>query len=272
MHNLPKNFFSWGTQILHIVACPFFFMAFVLVYSPFGMDEALDMGRGLYSMNVVICTAIILVLMAAFRVSFHFMQHVSRFTWAYYVCWCMLEVLVISHFLSLYITLMLGEGTPFFSVQALVIGRLYAILVFPYLLLALSLNIAAHRMKERAMCMRPVEDDSLIRFVDEFKKLRLMIAHSAVLYIQAEENYVNIRYVDGDRVNNYVMRTSMRSLEDTVSRHGIVRCQRSYYVNPAHVRVLRRAENGLHVADLDIPGLPGIPVSRKYYEDLAKML
>lgn len=272
MHNLPQKFFTWGIQFLHMAVCPFFFMGFVLIYMPFGLGEKLDMGRGFFTLNLLICTCIILGVMAALRVALHFMERLGRFTWAHYVCWCLGEVFVCSLFVALYIALMLGDGTPYFSVLADALGILYGTLIFPYLILSLALNIGAHRTREREKNSRAADDDSLIRFVDEFKKLRLMIAHSAVLYIQAEENYVNIHYLDGDRVSNYVLRTSMRSLEETVSRHGIVRCQRSYYVNPAHVQVLRRAENGLHVADLDVPGQPGIPVSRKYYESLAKLL
>lgn len=272
MHNLHHNFFSWGTQFLHIAVCPAFFLGFVLIYMPFGLGEELDMGRGLFTLNLLITTCIILGLTAGLRVAFHFMGRVGRFTWAHYVCWCLGEVFIFCLFVALYITLMLHGATPYFSVLARVVCILYGILIFPYLILSLALNIGAHRIRERENSSRPADDDSLIRFVDEFKKLRLMIARSAVLYIQAEENYVNIHYLDGDRVNNYVLRTSMRSLEDTVARHGIVRCQRSYYVNPVHVQVLRRAENGIHVADLDVAGQPGIPVSRKYYEELAKSL
>ena len=272
MHNLPKNFFNWGTQFLHIAVCPFFFLGFILIYMPFGLGEKLDMGRGLFTLNLMISTTIILGLMAALRVALHYMGRLGRFTWAHYISWCLGEVFVFCLFVALYITLMLGDETPYFSVLAEVLGILYGTLIFPYLILSLALNIGAHRAREREKNNAPADDDSLIRFVDEFKKLRLMIAQSAVLYIQAEENYVNIHYLDGEKVNNYVLRTSMRSLEDTVSRHGIVRCQRSYYVNPVHVQVLRRAENGLHVADLDVPGQPGIPVSRKYYESLAKWL
>lgn len=43
---------------------------------------------------------------------------------------------------------------------------------------------------------KPVDEGSLIRFYDEYKKLRLVIANEAVVFVKSEENYVQIHYQD----------------------------------------------------------------------------
>jgi DNA-binding LytR/AlgR family response regulator len=111
-----------------------------------------------------------------------------------------------------------------------------------------------------------------MRFVDNAQKLKLMIASSAVLYIEADENYVHVRYMEGERVKDYPLRASMKSLEELVLKHGLLRCQRSYYINPQHIKVLRRDKEGMISAELDIPNQKSIPVSPKYYEAVAKGL
>ena len=78
--------------------------------------------------------------------------------------------------------------------------------------------------------------------------------------------------MDGDRVAIYSLRNSMKSLEPLMQKHGMVRCQRSYYINPQHVKVLRKEKEGVIMAELDMQGVSAIPVSPRYYDDLAKLL
>ena len=89
---------------------------------------------------------------------------------------------------------------------------------------------------------------------------------------EAEENYVSIHYMEGEKEKEYSLRQSMRGIEELMSKHGIVRCQRSYFVNPRHVTVLRKDKEGMIQAELDVNGSRPVPVSPKYYEDLNKML
>ena len=70
----------------------------------------------------------------------------------------------------------------------------------------------------------------------------------------------------------FELRATMSSLEEIANRYSFVRCQRSFYVNPAHVTVLRKEVGSLIFADLDTPGLPSIPVSKRYYDELSKLL
>ena len=115
-------------------------------------------------------------------------------------------------------------------------------------------------------------DDSLMRFTDSTQRVKLMIASSAVLYIKSEENYVRIRYMEGDHIREYALRASMKSLEELMQKHGLIRCQRSYYINPQHIKVLRRDKEGMITAELNNTQAPPIPVSPRYYEQLAKWL
>ena len=123
----------------------------------------------------------------------------------------------------------------------------------------------------RAYKLAPQEDD-LVRFADNTQRLKLVIAADAILYIKADENYVNICYTEGERIKEYALRNSMRAIEPLMQRVGIVRCQRSYFVKPRHVTVLRKDKEGVIVAELDTAQQKATPVSPRYYEDLNKLL
>ena len=240
MHTLPPIMFKMTTRVVYFLVCTSFFFLFLITYNPFHLDTVLDMEEGLYTFNVSIMTAIVFVVLAALGTAFHFLKNAGKVTWAHFILWCMGEVAILSMFISLYIFLMLGGEVQYFTVLLRCVGYCYLIFIFPYVILTLAYDISAMHIRE--------------------------------LYINADENYVNIFYQEGSRTKKYVLRCSMRSLEETAEKHGLVRSQRSYYLNPSHVTILRKDAGGQLIAELDVEGLPSIPVSKRYQDSLAKML
>jgi DNA-binding LytR/AlgR family response regulator len=140
-------------------------------------------------------------------------------------------------------------------------------LAIPYAILALSIRIYDfNNMKYEQ------ENTNRMRFYDVNHNLKFVVTADSILYIGAEENYINIYYTDNGRVRCYVLRSSMRSVDELCLSNGLVRCHRSFYVNPTHVRVLRKDKEGFVSAQLDVDDVRDIPVSKKFYNNLAEML
>ena len=112
----------------------------------------------------------------------------------------------------------------------------------------------------------------MIRFYDEYKKLRLVIARDALLFIKSEENYVHIFYLDQGKNKKFTLRSSMRALEETLNKHGLARCHRSYFINPAYIKIVHRNSSGIIVAELNQPNCDSIPISRKYQDIITKLI
>ena len=83
--------------------------------------------------------------------------------------------------------------------------------------------------------------------------------------IEAADNYVNICYMNMDKMVRYPLRNSMRAIEQICEANNIVRCHRSYYVNLRKVSALQKGPDGLF-AELEYAGAPHIPVSSTYSE------
>ena len=83
---------------------------------------------------------------------------------------------------------------------------------------------------------------------------------------------MNIFYTENGKLRTYVLRSSMKALEELCQDNGLVRCHRSFYVNPAHVKVLRKDKEGIVYAELDDKDVMHIPVTKRYYDNLAEML
>ncbi len=187
-------------------------------------------------------------------------------TWLAYSLWIFGEVLVASLFMALYVTLMYHGEYPYFDVVGLCLFFNLIVLSLPYVIISLSV------VASEANDVGEPSEGGLIRFHDNTQKLKLVVAADALMYVKAEENYVRIKYLENGVIKDYVLRNTMKSLEPLLQKYGLVRCQRSFFVNPKHVKVLRKDKQGVVVAELDINGADTIPVSPKYYDALERLL
>lgn len=264
--NIPEVLGRFWMQILHFLGIPVFFVAFSLVYTPFSLLDFMATGPMDGAFNLVMSGCILLIVLVGTRLALFFFWRSIRFNLDSYLLWCIAEILVSAMFLSLYFSLMHG-GEPYFLVLGKCLKFSFGILMFPYLILLFVGYSKEYRPREVQ-----AEDDSLVRFKDSSGKLKLAISPQSILFVEAEENYVHIHYLDGLRVKDFVLRSSMKSVEETVSACGIIRCHRSFLVNPQHISLLRKDKDLGVLVDFDAPSAKSIPVSRSYYDAVTRII
>lgn len=265
MTDLPAVFRKPTSQVIHALAIPLAFFAFVLIYRPFNLGEELLLGRFSFGVNLTLIACIIFGSMALMRVLFHLVR--ERISNPAYYFWCLLEITVAALFVALYVWLMRRCVEPYFVVVTHLYGWLFSVLLIPYVITGMALALVERYSQ-------PIEEPSQelkMRFYDERKNLKLVVTTASVLYIAAQENYVQVFYLEGERVRDYLVRASMRSIEELCAENGLKRCHRSFYLNPAHVKTLRREKEGVIVAELDVAGQE-VPVTKRYYDDLVAIL
>lgn len=266
MNNTAKNLYGGNAALIHAIVVPLFAFVFTILYKPFSIPSVLDMEGGSYSFNVTILLCIVFGVMTLSRLVLYLLRERVSKSGGFYAMWCLGEVVVASLFAALYLTLMLGGERGYFEVVGSTVGRLLGIVVFPYVILWLGFMLYAERNKEE------VDASSLIKFHDEYRKLRLVIAADAVVFLKSEENYVQIHYVENSKTKKFILRSSMRALEEQMSRHGLARCHRSYFINPDYIKMVRKEPSGVVVALLKEEGFEPIPISRKYQEEITRLL
>ena len=269
MKTIARTFYKMPVTVMFFLTVPLFYFLFVLAYKPFDMEVFLATGQGHYSLNLIVSTLIVLGVMVFSRMLLFLLRSVLDLNWSLYVLWCFGEAIVAGLFLSI----PMGIGwadRPYFTVMSLCILYMAGILVFPLSLLSMAVQL--HVLNKRADLAPAVDEKTLIRFYDEQKRLKLVVASDAVLYIEAEENYVHIVHLDNGKVKDFELRSSMRALEEVLQRHGLVRCHRSFFVNAAHVDLLKKDVNGYALAQLDQEKIKNIPVSKKYYDSIVSLL
>lgn len=265
MAKIPSSILSITSLLMHIIALPLFFLGFVLMYDSKWITAFIGSEQVMATtvFNTLMLTSILIGIMCASRIPMTVARKEVKLAWWQYISWCVFEISVFSAFAALYMAITLGCG--YFTALATCFRVSFSILPYPYLLFALFSAYIRPDKKEA-----PEED--LVRFADNTGRLKLVIAHDVILYIEAQENYISIHYMEGEKLKDYSLRQSMRGIEELMEKHGIIRCQRSYFVNPRHVKVLRRDKEGFIQAELDIANSRPVPVSPKYYAQLSQLL
>jgi len=268
MKQPPKNIFSpsafWG----HIIGIPLFALGLLLLFCPFAFKNY-DIAFGRYSFHAVMIFCIILGVLLATRLPMVFVSRNWMPTQRQYGFMCLFEELFASGFSALYLWLVTHRVEAYFMFFGYSIVYLAMAMVIPYLILYLHFTILD---KEEALdnAGRAVSGEK-VRFLDERGNVKLIVAQASILYIQSDENYLRIYYLDDGKVTHYLLRSSMKRVEDLCAKNGLVRCHRSYFVNKNRVEVLQK-EKDFTYAILDVPNTTRIPVSKNYYDQVLAML
>ena len=269
MKPISRVFYRMSSNILYFTIIPLFYFLFTLAYQPFETAEFLAAGKELFIDNLIFTSFILLGVMVVSRVLLYLLRNELDLNWPLYILWCLGEIVVAGLFWSILLGNEWGDAVPYLTVLYTGILSLLGIAIFPYAIITLSIQIYALSGGEQ---MAIEDEKTLIRFHDDQKRLKFIVSSPAILYIESEDNYVHIVHLDNGRVKDFTLRSSMRALEELLGKHGLVRCHRSYFVNPNHVEMVKKDVNGYALAELDRSGLQPVPVSRKYYETLSSLL
>lgn len=261
------------SQLKYALLIPAFFFLFIFIYTPFTFQQDFNLASRNWTFHLLMMTCIMVCVLAITRTVFYFLYKYIHFKWWHYVMWCFGEVLVISFFFALYTSLFhIHEDArmPYFTALPFCFKFTLLTLFFPYLV-SILLRIIANKGADIENATK-APDSPLVKLYDEHKRLKLTIDASAILYVAAESNYICIHYLENDREKTYMLRNSMKSFEEAASRYGIIRCHRSYFVNPRHIKLLSRSKEGLIYTEFTVDGVDKVPVSKMYYDALASSL
>jgi len=110
----------------------------------------------------------------------------------------------------------------------------------------------------------------LLHFSSDNGKDQVSVALDDLLYLESQDNYVAVTWVEGEARRASLIRSSLKRREESLGEPLLVRCHRSFIVNLGRVRGCRGNRHGLKltVEGADRP----VPVSRAYTETLLQKL
>ena len=114
------------------------------------------------------------------------------------------------------------------------------------------------------------QEKNIIQFKDEKDEVRFTIASEKVVYIESADNYCVIKYINNDKISDFVLRNSLKRLSSELENTSIQRCHRSYMINFEHIASLKR-DNSEISFEFDIPNIKEIPISKSYSEKIMEL-
>lgn len=161
-------------------------------------------------------------------------------------------------------------------VFAVYLGLPHLIYSILYIVLVLALPVFSiymgHNLIYALRCNEELSAVDKMRFYDNKGRLKIVLPVESVIYIKADDNDIRINYLDAEVPREIVIRNSMRAINELCQYHGLLRAHRSYFINPRHLTWLGRDDNDEVYAILDVPDMPHIPVTKRYFNRIVEKL
>jgi len=275
MHKIPDSYFKGNIMAIYILLIPMYAFFFLIGAKPFHLDTFMQITQGQLAFRAAIMASIELVVVLISRLVMLLVRSKHQLNYTGFIIWELMEGVAITMFCALFVWLMDKRTMLYVDLLPKMFLIVCSILVFPYIIAALLAEIKDkdNRIAKNMVTIEKYasgqigREDSTLPFMDEKKALKLAITANSVLYVEAADNYVNICYLNMDKMVRYPLRNSMRAIEQICEANNIVRCHRSYYVNLRKVSAIQKGPDGLF-AELEYAGAPHIPVSTTYSESV----
>lgn len=272
--DLNKHLPVYLTEKKNIVTTILFTAGFALLflnlYTPFGVAtwfEASKITLLLYASGVIL--AGVLVVAVSRILMYHHVKGGKKLLIWHYLAWVASEIASMALFFTLFEVVILKDQRPFTDLLGRSVQNTSLTLLLPYTFLWLW--FAWRDSKTRLSVIAGQPDLSgqrpMIHLRDEKGVLRMSLQHSDLLWVQASDNYVTVCYQAQGKLNRFMLRNTLRTLEEELKEEAIIRCHRSWLVNIGKVKLIRREKEGL-LLELESTPASSVPVSRTYMHDV----
>jgi hypothetical protein len=250
-----------GDRYLLILVVFVFSVIFLNIFQPFNIarwysDSGLIQFLRLSSYGFVIA---IVFLFTQFPLRKIF--KINDFTIKSYLLWLVIEIALIN---LVYIFL---YGNPIGNfVNDLGFSLKYTLLSIwlPYsfaILIVYYKNQREEIASLKSNANKPTEKRSII-FKDENDKIKFSVLSKDLLLLESTDNYVSVFYIIDNKVQRKLLRNSLKNMEGMLKENAVIRCHRSFMVNPANVEFMQKEGKKLKIKLRHFDKT--IPVSEKY--------
>lgn len=271
---IPDHIVKRGNIVRLVIFTAAFALLFINIYKPFGSKSWYDVSDFkffLFSAPIILTGVLVVVIS---RIIMYYHSRKNEVSYVKYFLWVFFEILFMSLFYTIFtLSIDANHGRDIIATFKSAMVNTALVLLLPYITLWFYFGWEESKKKLETI-EKESEDDSNsipenILFTDDKGTLRLSVRYSDLLYIESDDNYVTIHYITGSQVKKFLLRNTLKKIEDELSDTFVTRCHRSYLVNFSRVKVMRRERDNIFL-ELDATGVDDLPVSKSYREKVAE--
>jgi hypothetical protein len=271
---VPAYFHAKSNLIRLVLFTALFALVFINIYKPFSSESwypgVSEFMFFVYS-SLVILTGVLVVVIS--RILMYYYTKRREMSWGTYAVWVLAEIFFMALFYTIYV-LSIRQDVEVFATFKDSLTNTGLILLLPYSILSLYFS-----WQDKEKRLKSIEESipesnrkpGILLFHDEKGELRLSIQQNSLLYIESADNYVFIWYQNKNSVTKFMLRSTLKALEEQLSDVHVLRCHRSFLVNFDQIKTIRREKDGVYL-DLGIVNIPDIPISKTYGEKVTHWL
>ncbi len=276
LEKIPPYIYRKNNIVLLVVFTSLFALVFINVYQPFNSrlwyPDLTDFKYFLYA-SLLTLTGMLVVVVSR-MVMYYFTQKHTLTYWQF-ALWIAFEIICMSALYTLF-AYTLGDQRDYWTIYRSAIGKTALILLLPY-----TISILFFSWQERARQILDLQKNhpaaesaeapknDILAFYDDKNELRLSIKKDHLLYMESSDNYVSVWYMSKSGVSKFLLRNTLKTMEERFANTHIVRCHRSFMVNLDQVKVAKRTKEGI-LLDFGVDRIPDIPVSKSYGEHITE--
>jgi len=270
--NIPRHLTEKSNIQIFVVFTAVFALVFINIYAPFGVDtwyDVTEMQLLFYSSIVILIGMLVIVIS---RILMFQISKMKTLRYGEYGLWIAGEIIAMALVYSIIQHFFLDDPRDFSPAFKKTIQITALVIMLPYVILWLYLSWREQNKKLDNLTELNVPVSMpfvMIPFTDEKGVLKFSVKNDDLLYLEAADNYIEIHYMDENKISKYLIRTSLKRMEQYLQKFGLVRCHRSIMVNFEKIKILRKDKEGLKI-ELDSPQKISLPVSRTYIDQVIR--
>lgn len=276
LKKIPHYLTGKNELIGTIVFTVLFAIVYLNIYSPESNTTWFELDRSIYFFVTLGFITLATLILVVSRIIMYRTRNAIKLNYLEYVLWALGEVAVISLFYT-YITYYLLEldEAAIWIIFRKALLTVSIVLLVPYTIAAIYCIFNARKRAVQLFNYDNVVTDEdehpqkleLVHLSDNNGNLKLSVKLDNLYYIESQDNYIKIFYLNNGVMKNYMLRCKLKTVEENFAGSPLVRCHRSYIVNIDKIRVIRKERDGMFI-DIDFDGTPPIPVSKGYVDRL----
>ena len=285
MTPIPSFIYKKSNQVTTIIFVPLFALLFITIYRPLDFDrlnvdsalfEWLNISRSSFVQLVTIVFVLVgIAVVATSRWIMGLYTKRRQISYTHYIMWVASEIIIMSGIFTI-AALFTDTAVDVVTLFRNTLVKTILILLIPYVMCYIYFIWQERVSQLRTIRERLAEDETALQaaylqIYDEKGEMRLSVRREHLLMIESADNYVCVWYIYNNAPKKVLVRNTLKHVAEHFASTHVQRCHRSYMVNLDLIKVLRREKEGVFV-EFGIEGVPDVPISKTYIENINKWL